>query len=163
MKKIGLIVASFALLAFVAHTNIGKPLPNVKLKNLSDKLVSSHVLIKNRPVIISFWSTTCIPCIKELSAINNQYESWKKETGVEVLAISTDDPRFAQRVPLIVSKKNWKFPILKDDEKKLFNKLGVKSNPYTIVVNKAGEIVYEHSSYKEGDELKLIEKVRSLK
>lgn len=163
MKKLGILILSVTLLSFVGSKNVGKQLPSVQLKNLSNKVVNSTTITKGKPVIISFWSTTCIPCIKELSAINEKYDAWKKETGLEVIAISTDDPRFSAKVPLIAQKKGWKFPVVKDDTKSFFKQLSIKANPYTIVVDKTGKIVYEHASYKPGDEEQLIQKIRSLK
>ena len=77
-------------------------------------------------------------------------------------AISTDDARFASRIPAIVNKKEWKFPVYSDQEKKLFKALKIVNNPYTIIVDKHGKIVYEHKSYKEGDEEELINVIKEM-
>ncbi len=146
--------------SFVGDSNIGKLLPNEELKTIDGSKVQLSSITK--PAIISFWSTTCIPCIKELNAINSKYDSWKKEHKLEVYAISTDDARFASRIPAIVNKKEWKFPVYSDQEKKLFKALKIVNNPYTIVVNSTGRIVYEHTSYKEGDEEELIRTIKEL-
>lgn len=162
MKKIlSVIIASFIFLSFVGDDNLGKALPKVNFKTLEGKTFQSSSIKK--PAIISFWSTTCIPCIKELNAINSKYDDWKKGNDFEVYAVSTDDPRFAARVPLIAQKKGWKFPVLTDQEKSVFKALNVSNNPYTIIVNKQGKIVYEHASYKEGDEDELIKVIKELK
>ena len=81
---------------------------------------------------------------------------------MEVYAISTDDARFASRVPAIVNKKDWKFPVYTDQEKKIFKALNIVNNPYTIIINSSGKIVYEHTSYKEGDEDELIKIIKEL-
>ena len=52
--------------------------------------------------------------------------------------------------------------MLTDREKSIFKALNVTNNPYTIVVDKKGKIVYEHASYKEGDEDELIKVVKEL-
>lgn len=161
MKKLILaVIIPLIGLAFVFEGNVGKDLPKVATKTLEGKDFDIKEIKK--PAIISFWSTTCVPCIKELNAINNKYDAWKKGVDFEVYAISTDDPRFAARVPLIVEKKGWKFPILKDQDKAFFKALNVTNNPYTIVVNKTGKIIYEHASYKEGDEMELINILKGL-
>tara|TARA_B100000768_G_C10977432_1_gene248342 strand:+ start:51 stop:539 length:489 start_codon:yes stop_codon:yes gene_type:complete len=162
MKKllIAVIIVAFAS-SFIESGNIGKILPKTSMKTLEGNVFK--ISTKNKPVIISFWSTTCVPCIKELNAINSKYDAWKKEVSFELYAVSTDDVRFASRVPLIVNKKEWKFPVLTDQEKATFKALGVNNNPYTIVVDKTGKIVYEHTSYKEGDEDELINIVKGLK
>ena len=159
-KGFFLLFVSLVTLSFVNSSNVGKTLPNESLKTINGNKVDVSTFSK--PAIISFWSTTCIPCIKELNAINEKYESWKKEHKVEVYAISTDDDRFASRIPLIVSKKKWRFPVFKDQQKKLFKALDIKNNPYTIIIDKQGKIVYEHNSYKEGDEKELINIIKNL-
>lgn len=162
MKKVlSIVLIALISLSFIGGGNIGKGLPNVNLKTL--KKEEFKVSSIQKPAIISFWSTTCIPCIKELNAINSKYDAWKKEVNFEVYAVSTDDPRFAARVPLIAEKKGWKFPVLTDQEKLMFSALNVTNNPYTVVINKEGKIVYEHASYKEGDEEELIKTIKALK
>jgi len=162
MKKlIFAVIVSTLCMSFIGAGNVGKQLPSVKMKTLEG--TEFEIPTASKPVIISFWSTTCIPCIKELNAINSKYDAWKKETKFEVYAVSTDDARFASRVPLIAKKKGWKFSVLTDQEKKAFTALGVSQNPYTIVVDKTGKIVYEHASYTVGDEDELIKIVKGLK
>jgi len=157
---ITLTFVAISCLSFVGGGNIGKDLPKAQLKHLDGKVFSTQKIKK--PAIISFWSTTCIPCIKELIAINGKYDDWKKSADFEVYAVSTDDERYASRVPIIAEKKGWKFPVLTDREKSIFKALNVTNNPYTIVVDKKGKIVYEHASYKEGDEDELIKVVKEL-
>ena len=160
--KKGILPFSIALMfiSFVGAGNIGKSLPKEEVKTLNGNKVDITSI--TGPAIISFWSTTCIPCIKELNAINSKYDSWKKKYNLEVYAISTDDARLASRVPVIVNKKQWQFPVYTDHDKKLFKGLNIVNNPYTIVINKSGKIVYEHKSYKEGDEDELIKIIKDL-
>jgi len=160
IKEIFILCLIVPAFAFAGSENIGKSLPNEELKTLNGDTFDMASITK--PAIISFWSTTCIPCIKELNAINNKYDSWKKQYKLEVYAISTDDARFASRVPIIVNNKQWKFPVYRDQEKRFFKALNVVNNPYTIVVNSSGKIVYEHTSYKEGDEDELIKIIKEL-
>lgn len=44
-------------------------------------------------MIISFWATTCKPCIRELDAINELLPDWLEEAKFRVVAVSTDDSR----------------------------------------------------------------------
>lgn len=45
-------------------------IPDVKVRNQNGDVVQTRSLADGRtPVIVSFWSTTCKPCIKELDAI----------------------------------------------------------------------------------------------
>ena len=40
--------------------------------------------------------------------------------------------------------------------------MGVSSLPYTIIIDKLGKIVYEHNSYKSGDEEEIYKVLKSL-
>ncbi|MBL56976.1 MAG: thiol:disulfide interchange protein [Flavobacteriales bacterium] len=159
-KCIILVLITILNLSFIGGGNQGKILPSVEFKMLDGTVFNSKKI--KRPAVLTFWSTTCVPCIKELMAINSKYSEWKKSTDFEVYAISTDDERYATRVPLIVERKGWQFPILRDKERLMFKALGVSNNPYTVVVDQKGKIVYEHTSYKEGDEDRLIEIIKEL-
>jgi peroxiredoxin len=164
MKKlIFLLPILLLVLAFKADTNLNKKLPDVELKKLEGGTIFTKEFTKSgKPTIVSFWSISCLPCMKELIAINKKYDQWQKETGVTMYAVSTDSKDFGNRVSTIVKKKNWIFPILKDEEKKKKKKMGVSSLPYTIVIDKNGKIVYEHNSYKDGDEEEIYKVLKSL-
>jgi peroxiredoxin len=150
-------------LAFIGNTNINKTLPHVTLGKMEGGTIETKEFTKTgKPTIISFWSITCLPCMKELIAINKKYDQWQKETGVTLYAVSTDPKSLAKRVPIIANKKGWKFPILQDQEKLLFSKMGVSNLPYTIIIDKNGTIIYEHNSYKAGDEEEIYKVLKSL-
>jgi peroxiredoxin len=162
-KSLFLLPVLLFCIAFRTGTNLNKKLPNVQLNKLEGGTVSTKEFIKKgKPAIISFWSITCLPCMKELIAINKKYDKWQKETGVTLYAVSIDPKSMAKRVPIIANKKNWKFPILKDEDKSLFSKMGVSSIPYTIIIDGYGKIIYEHNSYKSGDEEELYKVLKSL-
>ena len=162
-KLLFLLPVLFFSIAFKADSNLNKRLPNVILKKLNGGTISTKEFVKNdKPVIVSFWSITCIPCMRELIAINKEYEQLQKETGVTLYAVSIDPKSLSKRVPIIADKKGWKFPILKDENKNLFSKMGVSSLPYTIIIDKSGKVVYEHNSYKSGDEEEIYKVLKSL-
>lgn len=163
MKNFIAIILTVLLFSFSSSSNLNQKLPNASFKTLENgDFTTASILKDQKPAIISFWSTTCVPCIKELIAINKKYDQIKNDLNSEVYAISTDDENLIKRVPKIVSKKGWKFPVLTDTSKDLFTQLKAKNVPFTIVVDKTGKIVYEHSSYTTGDENKLIEILKSL-
>tara|TARA_X000000368_G_C22807312_1_gene613053 strand:+ start:81 stop:575 length:495 start_codon:yes stop_codon:yes gene_type:complete len=149
--------------AFRTDINLNKKLPYIQLNKLDGGTISTKEFIKKgKPTIISFWSITCLPCMKELIAINKKYDKWQKETEVTLYAVSIDPKSMAKRIPIIANKKGWKFPILKDEDRSLFSKMDVSSLPYTIIVDGSGKIVYEHNSYQPGDEEEIYNVLKSL-
>ena len=85
-----LIVCITLLFAFLTCTMA--QIPSVKVENTKGAQVNTSSLINHKtPMIISFWATTCKPCIRELDAINEQLPDWLEEANFRVVAVSTDD------------------------------------------------------------------------
>ncbi len=142
------------IIVFLFKQNIqAQDLPVVKLATLNGKEYSTNQLNEttNQPIILSFWATWCVPCINELSAINDQLDIWKKTIKFNVYAIATDDSRTIKRVEPLVNGKDWAFNVLLDKNQDFKRALNITGIPYTIIV-KNGKIIYRHLGYVDGDE-----------
>jgi len=156
MVKLQVIVA-FLMISFGSYA---QKLPSVSLKDLDGKTINmSSYNNSDKPVIISFWATWCGPCLKELSAINEVYSQWQKETGVELVAVSIDDSRTKSRVKPQVKGKSWSYKVVLDENQELKRALNVGNVPYTMVLYK-GKVVYSHSSYTPGIENEIYKQVK---
>ncbi len=141
-----------------------KTLPDIDLKTTAKEVIKASKLSNDgNPIIISFWATWCKPCMQELNTIAEEYEEWQKETGVKLIAISTDDARSADRVATIAKAKGWKYEVYIDDNQDLMRAWQVVNIPHTFILNGKGEVVYEHISYKNGDEEEYLNILRELK
>ncbi|APD07347.1 sporulation thiol-disulfide oxidoreductase [Flavobacteriaceae bacterium UJ101] len=130
-------------------------LPSISLQNLNGEKVAINSLDSNKnPIILSFWATWCMPCIKELSTINDVYEDWQDETNVELIAISVDDSRTLKRVKPMVNGKSWEYEVLLDQNQELKRAFNVITVPHTFIIYK-NEIIYNHSGYTPGTEEEL--------
>ncbi len=144
------------LIFFGCPQLIAQEIPGFKVTNLKDQTFETSALNKtdNTVKVLSFWATWCIPCINELSILNDLSDDWKKNLKYDFYAISQDDSRTIKKVASLVNGKGWDFSVLLDknqDFKRLMNLPGI---PYTIVV-KNGKILYRHIGYVEGDENEL--------
>ena len=138
-------------------------MPSIKLKDINGKDVDLKELTnKGKTTIVSFWATWCGPCKKELDNINLHIDEWKKKYGVEVIAISIDDSRNVMKVKPFVNGKKWDFTVLTDVNQDTKRVLNFENVPYTLLVDKTGNIVYKHNSYVEGDEEILEQKIAAL-
>ena len=106
---------------------------------------------KDKPIVLCFWASWCIPCLNELSAIHEQFEDWKQELKFDFYAISTDDSRTDKRVKPLVNGKGWEFEVLFDRNQEFKRELNIANIPYTIII-KNGKIIYRHAGYAIGDE-----------
>ena len=138
-------------------------LPNVVVKDLKNKQinVSKDFVEEDKIYVFSFWATWCVPCIRELEAIKENYATWTEEINMELIAISTDDARTMKRVRPLVKGKNWPYQILLDDNQELKRALSIVNIPYTVVV-KNQKIVHVVNGYSQGAEEELHEKLKTL-
>ena len=161
MKKL-LFIALFALGVTALHAQL-KSLPNVSVKTLEGQTISVQDLGKNGKItVISFWATWCSPCKKELDAIKDYYPEWQEKYGVQLIAVSVDDSRTAAKIPAMVEEKGWEYRILHDAMKEFQTAANISSVPHTLLLDKEGNIVFEHTGYAPGDELELEEKIKAL-
>ncbi|WP_284653779.1 peroxiredoxin family protein [Flavobacterium terrisoli] len=159
-------MTKFIICAFLIGLNLNAQtnLPDVTLANLEGKKVSltKDYSEKDKLYVFSFWATWCTPCINELDEINDVQNEWKKDVNFEVVAISIDDSRTQKRVKPLTSGKEWNFAILLDSNQDLKRALSIVNVPYTIVV-KNNKIVHVQNGYVPGNEVELLEKLKSLK
>lgn len=162
MKKTLLVL--IAGLLTVATYAQNKTLPSANVKTLEGQSLNVQTLGQSGKItVISFWATWCSPCKKELDAIKDYYADWQKEYGMELVAISVDDPRTAAKIPAMVQEKGWEYRVLLDSNKEFQQTANVSSVPHTLLLDQSGNIVFEHIGYAPGDELELEEKIKELK
>lgn len=113
-------------------------------------------------MIIVFWATWCLSSVKELDAIFENYSDWQKESGVKLIAISTDDTRSVAKVTTMVKTKGWEYEVYIDLNQDFKRVMNVNLCPHTVLVNNDGDIVWQTSSFLQGSENNLFEKVKML-
>lgn len=162
MKKLILSIAIMLLCGTAMAQNAKMP-NNISLKTLDGKTVESSIIQNDgKPIIISFWSTTCKPCIKELKAISEVYDEWQEETGVKLVAISVDDSRSASRVVNFVNGNGWEYEVYLDQNQDFKRAMNVVMEPHVFLLNGKGEIVWQHTAYVDGSEEELFELVKKV-
>ncbi len=161
LLKVMFCAAAFVLATIAASA---QTLPDVKVENAQGESVSVRTFVTGKPIIISYWSVACKPCIQELNAILDNIEDWKEEADFEVMAVSVDDVRMKARAKSMATSNGWDadFICVYDANQDLKRAMNVSLTPQSYVVDASGNIVFSHSGYTPGSEHELFEKVREL-
>lgn len=154
------ILFSLALLvASVAAAQV----PSVTVENSKGESVDTRSLLdEGTPMIVSFWSTSCKPCIRELDAVYDALPDWLEEADFRVVAVSTDDSRLLAKAKSFAEGRGWgeDFVLLFDKNQDFMRAMNVSVVPHVFVLDGKGKIVYSHTSYVPGNELELFEAVK---
>lgn len=92
---------------------------------------------RGKPVIVNFWGSWCDPCVREMPAIQRQYEKWK-DKGLVVLGLNLDESRVT--VQSFVKQTGVTFPILFDQELRMRDRYAVRYYPTTFFIDASGKI-----------------------
>ena len=120
-----------------APIKVNYPAPEL---TLTDTQGISHSLAEYRGqvVLINLWATWCIPCTKEMPALQSFYEMYKDQ-GFVVVAINDGDPR--PDVLQIVKDYDLTFPIWLDPTyiatEKAFKTMNL---PSSFVIDRDGTV-----------------------
>lgn len=154
IKAIALLVLSVFSFNVSAQT-----LPDVKVENAQGKEIRVRSLLTGKPLIISYWSIACKPCIQELNAINDAIEEWREEADFEVIAVSVDDVRMQANAKAKAASLGWDFTCVYDTNQELKRAMNVSLTPQSFIVDADGNIVFSHSGYTPGSEELLFDKI----
>ena len=124
------------------------------LRDINGQTVSLSQF-EGQVVLLSFWATWCGPCKVEMPHLHELYKE-RKDDGFTVLSISSDDARSASQVKPYIKKMGYTFPVLLDKESEVTGSYNpLKTLPYTVIVDREGNIAHVHSGYNPGDEVEI--------
>lgn len=137
--------------------------PSVTVENVKGEAFNTKELLnEGTPMIVSFWSTSCKPCIRELDAIYDALPDWKEEADFRVVAVSTDDSRLLSKAKSFTEGRGWgeDYVLLFDKNQDFMRAMNVSVVPHVFVIDGSGKVVYSHTSYVPGNELGLFEAIK---
>lgn len=93
-------------------------------------------------VILNFWATWCGPCVIEMPMLQDFYEEYGGDE-LELLAINIGErPEVARE---FADEGGFTFPIVLDPNGNLYDHYAVRGQPTTFVLNRQGEVVFQHT------------------
>ena len=140
--------------------------PSVTIENAKGETFNTKSLLdEGTPMIVSFWSTSCKPCIRELDAVYDALPDWLEEVDFRVVAVSTDDSRLLAKAKSFAEGRGWgeEYTLLFDKNQDFMRAMNVSQVPHVFVLDSKGKIVYSHTSYLPGNEVELFEAIKKCK
>jgi peroxiredoxin len=136
-----LVALVIVALAVVGYMSVSKKdaIPDVAFTNLQGKKFTSQDL-RGKVVMINFWATSCVTCVKEMPEMVDTYNKYK-DNGLEFIAVAMayDPPNYVLN---FVETRKLPFQIALDTQGDLAKSFGdIKLTPTTLVVDKDGHII----------------------
>jgi peroxiredoxin len=113
--------------------------PEVTFTNLKGEKITSESL-RGKVVMVNFWATSCVTCIKEMPQMVETYNKYKNK-GLEFVAVamSYDPPNYVLNY---AQTRSLPFHVALDTQGDLAKSFGdVKLTPTTFVIDKKGNII----------------------
>ncbi|CQR56926.1 thiol-disulfide oxidoreductase ResA [Paenibacillus sonchi] len=114
----------------------GGKAPSFELLGL-DGLTHTLDEYKGKSVVLNFWGSWCAPCVKEMPALQAQWEKWK-EQGVVVVGINVGEDQMT--VENFVKQVDINFPVVMDTGRDAVRSYGVSPLPTTFFINTKGRV-----------------------
>jgi len=100
--------------------------------------------LRGRPVLVSFWATSCAPCVQELPDLIRLYQKWRPR-GFELIAVAMpyDPPSLVQQ---FVQQRGVPYPVALDLDGKVTTAFGgVPYVPAAFLLAPSGRIELQYT------------------
>ena len=96
--------------------------------------------LKGKVVLVDFWATWCLPCVKAMPAIKAVYDEFH-EQGFEIIGISLDSDR--EKLDEFIAREKLDWPQYYDGEgwdNEIARRYGIDAIPATFLIGRDGLI-----------------------
>jgi peroxiredoxin len=114
---------------------VGGPAPAFQLKTVDGQTIQSADL-KGQFVILNFWATWCVPCVKEMPEFQKAHQSLSRK--VKIIGINLAESK--EKVDAYIKAHHLSFPILLDDFGNVSQEYEVIHLPVTYFITPDGII-----------------------
>lgn len=148
----------------IPSLTIGQEAPKCYAKQLGggDFFLSRHVgnrvyPDRKNPIVLSFFTTACIPCRKEIPYIHTLKEEYPN-IGVYLVNVG-EKPEL---VETYIRKMNYTLPVLLDRYGMIAKKYRALTTPTLVLISTTGKIHYYKRGFSDGDQELIRRQFRSL-
>jgi thiol:disulfide interchange protein len=134
-----------------AHSDLG----DLAATTLDGAHVDTAAL-QGKVVVVDFWATYCVPCLKEIPTFNRVQQQYA-DRGVVVLGVSMDTDGGAPLVESFLEKHPMKYRVALGTEK-MTDLFHVDKLPTTVVFDRRGKTLQRFEGYTPADALESVVK-----
>ncbi|MEM7474482.1 MAG: TlpA disulfide reductase family protein [Planctomycetota bacterium] len=102
---------------------------------------------EGKVVVVDFWASWCIPCLREIPKLREVYQQHSKD-GLEIVGINMDDD-LKNAESLLTSQKlpwkNYRFANALGFESAFAQRHGIKAIPFVLLIGKDGTVQKLHT------------------
>mgnify|MGYP001799581060 CR=1 FL=1 len=109
-----------------------KPMPATTLQTLDGK--SINLPLKGQITMINLWSTTCVPCIKEMPQMNQLAEKYQSQIRFIAIAPVSDDA-----IKKLLARHDFQFELVSSAT--FFEQYNIKGYPKNLFIDQDGHVV----------------------
>lgn len=149
---VGLLLILIAGYLFVQYQTKNKTMaPAVTFQLITGpKLALSE--LRGRPVLVVFWATTCLSCLKEIPHYIDLYNKYR-DKGLEIIAVAMPYDR-PDHVLDMQKQKKMNYPIALDIQSEVVRAFGhIRITPNSFVIDPTGRIVKQQIGLWDIEEL----------
>ncbi len=112
-------------------------------------------------VILNVWATWCGPCVREMPALERLHQELGP-SGLEIIAVSVDNPRDNAAVSEFRDRFSLTFPLLRDPSGKIQQAYGITGLPTTFIIDRNGRILQRLLGERKWDSPEMVAELRKL-
>jgi thiol-disulfide isomerase/thioredoxin len=124
-----------------------------------DGAVTNLAAYRGEVVVVNFWASWCAPCREELPLLDQWNTAWVGR-GARVVAVSID--RDANKARRFVEEMKLTLPVMHDGPDGLARTLDIPAVPYTLLLDRDGNVIDHVSGSAEADVAALGRKVETM-
>lgn len=136
----------------IRHQFINEPAKDFQLSSIEGRAFRLSEL-KGKVVLVNFWATWCVGCVKEMPFLVNLYQKYR-DRGLEILAISVDSQADRNKVAPFAKEQKINFPVFYDDGvQELYD---IAAFPSNLFIDRQGRVRLRLGGFRDGQGLDAI-------